>query len=189
MLAAQLILFLIGTGLITYISRRSLRQPRSHGFYRFFAWEIILILFLRNIPVWFSSPLTWYQLISWFLLLICCLPVILGVCMLKQAGKAQAKETTLQRQDEPLFEFEKTTSLVTCGIYRYIRHPLYCSLLLLAWGIFFKRPDWTGLFLVLAASLFLAITASIEEQENIRYFGPAYQEYMCHTRRFIPFLY
>ena len=189
MLAAQLILFLVATGLITHISRLSLHQPHSHGFYRFFAWETILILFLRNIPVWFSDPLAWYQLISWFLLIICCVPVILGVRMLKQAGQAPEKGTTSQRQDEPLFEFEKTTSLVTCGIYRYIRHPLYSSLLLLAWGIFFKRPDWTGLLFVLAASLFLIITASIEEQENIRYFGPAYQEYMRHTRRFIPFLY
>jgi protein-S-isoprenylcysteine O-methyltransferase Ste14 len=189
MLAAQLILFLVATGLITHISRLSLHQPHSHGFYRFFAWETILILFLRNIPVWFNNPLAWYQLISWFLLIICCVPVIYGVRMLKQAGQAPEKETTSQRKDEPLFEFEKTTSLVTCGIYRYIRHPLYSSLLLLAWGIFFKRPDWTGLFLVLAASLFLAITASIEEQENIRYFGPAYQDYMRHTRRFIPFLY
>ena len=189
MLAAQLILFLVATGLIAYISRLSLHQPRSHGFYRFFAWETILILFLRNIPVWFSDPLAWNQLISWCLLIICCVPVILGVRMLKQAGQAPEKGTTSQRQDEPLFEFEKTTSLVTRGIYRYIRHPLYSSLLLLAWGIFFKRPDWTGLLFVLAASLFLIITASIEEQENIRYFGPAYQEYMRHTRRFIPFLY
>ena len=61
--------------------------------------------------------------------------------------------------------------------------------MLLAWGIFFKRPDLTGLILAVAASLFLVATARMEEQENIRYFGPAYQEYMSHTRRFIPFLF
>jgi protein-S-isoprenylcysteine O-methyltransferase Ste14 len=185
----QVVLFLIASGLITYVSRASLRQPRSHGFYRFFAWEFILVLFIRNFPVWFRDPFAWHQIISWLLLVICCIPVVLGTLMLKKAGKAQAESSIQQRQDEPLFEFEKTTALVTGGIYHLIRHPLYSSLMLLAWGIFFKRPDLTGIVLTVAASLFLAATARIEEQENIRYFGPAYQEYMSHTRRFIPFLF
>jgi protein-S-isoprenylcysteine O-methyltransferase Ste14 len=189
MLILQFLTFFLATIVLAYISRLSLRQPRSHGFYRFFAWEIILVLFLRNIPVWFSNPLAWHQLISWFLLIVCCVPVILGVRMLKQAGKPQSDEATPHRQDEPLFEFEKTNTLVTEGIYRYIRHPLYSSLLLLAWGIFFKRPDWVGLLLVLAASLFMGATASMEEKGNIRYFGPAYQDYMRRTRRFIPYLF
>jgi protein-S-isoprenylcysteine O-methyltransferase Ste14 len=185
----QGVLFVIATGLIIYISRASLRQPRSHGFYRFIAWEIILVLFIRNLPVWFVDPLAWHQIISWVLLIICCAPVVLGTYMLKTAGKAQAEETAPQRQDEHLFEFEKTTSLVTGGIYRTIRHPLYSSLLLLAWGICFKQPDLTSLILVTAGSLLLFVTSRIEEQENIRYFGQEYRDYMRHTRRFIPFLF
>jgi protein-S-isoprenylcysteine O-methyltransferase Ste14 len=175
--------------LIGFISRVSVRNPRSHGFYRFFAWEIILILLLKNVPVWFTEPLAWHQLISWFLLVACCIPVILGILKLKKAHNPRPAETSLPRQDEQLFEFEKTTSLVTSGIYRYIRHPLYSSLLLLAWGILFKQPDWGGVLLAAAASAFLYITASIEETENTRFFGPVYQEYMRSTRRFIPFLF
>jgi protein-S-isoprenylcysteine O-methyltransferase Ste14 len=185
----QGVLFVIATGLICYISRAYLRQPCSHGFYRFFAWEIILVLFIRNLPFWFVDPLAWHQIISWILLIICCVPVVLGIYMLKKAGKARAVETAPQRQDEPLFEFEKTTSLVTGGIYRTIRHPLYSSLLLLAWGIYFKQPDLTSLILAVADSLLLYVTARIEEQENIRYFGQEYRDYMRHTRRFIPFLF
>jgi protein-S-isoprenylcysteine O-methyltransferase Ste14 len=49
---------------------------------------------------------------------------------------------------------EKTTILVTTGAYRYIRHPLYSSLLFLAWGIFFKAPSWPGGLLALAATFF-----------------------------------
>jgi hypothetical protein len=44
----------------------------------------------------------------------------------------------------PLLYFEKTTQLVTTGVFKYIRHPLYSSLLLLAWGVFFKHPSWVG---------------------------------------------
>ena len=84
---------------------------------------------------------------------------------------------------------EKTTRLITEGTYKFIRHPLYSSLLLLAWGTFFKTPSWRDLDLALADSAFLYITAKIEEQENLSYFGPPYEEYMGKTKMFIPFIF
>ena len=93
-----------------------------------------------------------------------------------------------QREERPLVAFEKTTALVTVGAYRYIRHPLYSSLLFLAWGIFFKDPSWAGGLLAMAASLFLVVTARAEEAEDRRYFGETYQKYMQETKMFIPFL-
>jgi protein-S-isoprenylcysteine O-methyltransferase Ste14 len=135
--------FLLGTGCLVYVSRASLAVPRSHGFYRFFAWEAILGLALLNINVWFRDPFSWHQLISWLLLMISALLVIVGVRLLKQMGEPDAR-----RDDVPLVAFEKTTTLVTTGAYRYIRHPLYSSLLFLAWGVFFKAPSWLGGLLV-----------------------------------------
>ena len=61
----KIISFLLITTIFTYISRASLRAPRSHGFYRFFAWEFMLVLFLLNEKFWFQNPFAWYQLISW----------------------------------------------------------------------------------------------------------------------------
>jgi protein-S-isoprenylcysteine O-methyltransferase Ste14 len=177
-------IFLSATAGIGYMSRASLRQPRSHGFYRFFAWEAILALALLNIEVWFRNPLSWHQLISWLLLVVSGFLVIHAVQLLKKIGKQDS-----QRNDSPMLEFEKTTALVTAGAYRYIRHPLYSSLLFLAWGIFFKSPSWLGGILTLAATLFLVATARAEEAEDVRFFGPAYQEYIKQTRMFIPFLF
>ena len=54
----KLFIFAVGSAGIIYISRASLRAPRSHGFYRFFAWELILALFLLNVDVWFQAPLS-----------------------------------------------------------------------------------------------------------------------------------
>ncbi|HTP06869.1 MAG TPA: methyltransferase [Anaerolineae bacterium] len=181
----EVLVFLVGSIGLIYISRASLRAPRSHGFYRFFAWECILVLFLLNVDVWFHSPLAWYQLISWLLLLLCLVPLLLGVRTLRARGRS-----TAQRIGEPqLLAFEKTSALVTSGIYHYIRHPLYSSLLLLTWGIFFKSLTWPGFMLAVAASLFLFATGKADEAECIRFFGEPYQDYMKHSKRFVPFLF
>ena len=60
------------------------------------------------------------------------IPLVFGVKALVNKGKP-----TRQREGEPqLLGFEKSSTLVTAGNYRYIRHPLYSSLMLLTWGIY-----------------------------------------------------
>ncbi|MGD8793684.1 MAG: isoprenylcysteine carboxylmethyltransferase family protein, partial [Anaerolineae bacterium] len=78
--------FLLGTGGLIYVSRASLVVPRSHGFYRFFAWEAILGLALLNIDVWFLDPFSRHQLISWLLLMISAFLVIAGMRLLERMG-------------------------------------------------------------------------------------------------------
>jgi len=180
----KILAFLVLTGLLLYISRAALRVPRSHGFYRFFAWEFTLTLILLNLDVWFVNPLSWYQIISWLLLILSLIPLSFGVPTLIKQGKSTAK-----RAGEPqLLAFEKTSALVTNGIYGYIRHPLYSSLLLLTWGVYFKAPYGWGTPLVLGATFFLVLTAKADEVECIRFFGSAYSDYMTQTRMFIPFV-
>lgn len=176
--------FFVVTIYFVYVSRESLLAPGSHGFYRFFSWECILGLFLLAVDRWFRNPTSPAQLISWLLLFISGFLVLDGVYWLKIRGR-QADE----RADKTLLSFEKTTSLVTEGIYRYIRHPLYSSLLFLAWGIFFKAPSALALLLGVAATGFLLGTAKADEAECIRYFGPSYEKYMARTKRFIPSLF
>jgi len=184
-LPLKLIAFVVLTAVILYISRASLGSPRSHGFYRFFAWEFIVILFLLNVTEWFQQPLAWYQLISWFFLFLSFVPLVFGVRTLIGRGKPVA-----ERETEPhLLAFEKTSSLVTSGIYRYIRHPLYSSLLLLVWGIFFKSLSWLGVSLAAATTIFLYATARSDEKECIQFFGTKYNDYMKQNKRFIPFLF
>jgi protein-S-isoprenylcysteine O-methyltransferase Ste14 len=185
MMIWKIVVFVVISSLLVYISRSSLGVPRSHGFYRFFAWEFILALFLLNIDAWFQNPLSWHQLISWFLLILCIVPLVFGIRALRSGGKP-----THHRDGEPqLLAFEKTSTLVTTGIYRYIRHPLYSSLLMLAWGIFFKALSGLGLVLALGATIFMVLTARADEAECIRFFGTEYQDYMKRTRMFVPFVF
>jgi protein-S-isoprenylcysteine O-methyltransferase Ste14 len=179
----KLITFAFITAILIYISRTSLRNPRSHGFYRFFAWEAMLALFLLNVDYWFIQPFAWYQIVAWILLFASIVPVVWGTILLQKRGKPVEQRT----EDPALLSFEKTTTLVTTGIYRYIRHPLYSSLLLLAWGTFFKSPSLPGGGLVVATTILLYATARADEAECIHFFGEQYREYMKKTKRFIPF--
>jgi len=181
----QLAAFIAGSAALMWVSRASLSSPKSHGFYRFFAWELIYALFLLNVMVWFVHALAWYQLISWVLLISSIPPLSLGIVGLTGKGKPADR----REGDETLLAFEQTTELVTTGIYRYIRHPLYSSLLILTWGIFFKDPSWPGGLLALAASLMLYATARADEAECIAFFGQPYQDYMKVSKRFIPHLF
>ncbi|MFC1484638.1 methyltransferase family protein [Candidatus Neomarinimicrobiota bacterium] len=180
----KVIIFAAATVGIIYLSRGSLLNPRSHGFYRFWAWEVLLMLLMLNVDDWFQDPFSVHQIISWCLLTVCIYPVVHGTILLRRVGKPDQ-----ERDDVPMVGIEKTTILVTEGIYRHIRHPLYSSLFLLGWGIFFKDPSWLGGGLAAAATVLLVVTAKIEEGENVRYFGPAYEEYMQRTKMFVPFLF
>jgi protein-S-isoprenylcysteine O-methyltransferase Ste14 len=184
MAVTKVLLFMLGTIAITYISHRSLFSPNSHGFYRFFAWETLLIMFVHNLGGWFLDPLAWHQLVSWILLIVSLGLVILGVRLLSEVGTLDT-----YRNDPALLGMEKTSRLVTVGLYRYIRHPLYSSLLFLGWGIFFKSPSWLDAGLALLCTIFLTATARVEEHENIQYFGNDYVEYMQRSKMFIPYIF
>lgn len=180
----ELTFFVIASLGILYISRSSLRSFNLHGFYRFFAWELILVLVLLNLRVWFKDPFALYQIVSWILLILSLVLVLHGLHLLRIIGMPDQ-----QRQDNGLLSLEKTTRLVTVGAYKYIRHPLYSSLLCLAWGAFFKSPSWLEGSLAAGASIFLTLTAKIEEHENLHYWGNEYCEYMKHTKMFVPYLF
>ena len=177
------IVFTLATMALAYVSRASLRVPRSHGFYRFFAWELMLLLIVMNIDGWYVVPVSFDQTISGILMAISLIVIILGYGILRLLG-----ERDDSRNDGALMVFEKTSVLVTHGIYRYIRHPMYSSLIFLDWGLFFKRMSWLSGGIALFACFFLVITSLVEEAENIRYFGAQYLEYMKRTKRFIPFM-
>ncbi|KPJ66505.1 hypothetical protein AMJ44_08260 [candidate division WOR-1 bacterium DG_54_3] len=182
---SKLIMFLGASAGFVYLSWGSLNNPRSHGFYRFFAFEAITVLVLLNLDYWFYEPFSPHQIVSWLLLIVSVFLVTQGFALLNIVGKPRS-----ERNDDPsLIGVERTTELVMVGAYRYIRHPLYSSGVFGTWGVFFKHPSWVGFCLASVTTLFWTITAKIEEAENIRFFGDAYREYIKRTKMFIPFLY
>ncbi len=177
------LLFILFTLFFLLISWKALRNPRCHGFYRFFAFEGILFLVLYNHPFWFIDVLAPRQIVSWLLLSASIFFVVQGLYMLRKVGGSQARAGVPEN-----FAFENTATLVTGGIYRYVRHPMYGSLLLLTWGAFFKHISMPGLLVAVVTTVLLITVGLIEEKENLAFFGPTYLEYRKTTKMFLPFL-
>lgn len=180
---ARLATFIALSVPIIWVSRRSLSHPRSHGFPRFFAFEAVLALLILNVPYWFREPFRASQLASWVFLCVSGLFVVWGFVLLRRRGgfRPSAEMT-------PEYGWEGAGRLVTAGVYRYIRHPMYSSVLFLAWGGLLKRVTIGTLALGAVATVSLLVTAKNEEAENVKRFGTQYREYMKRTHRFVPFL-
>ena len=180
----SLLSFLILSIPVVCFSRKNILHPRKHGFYRFLGWEGMIWLLVSNYRYWFAQPFSTFQLISWALLLLSIYLVIAGAWTLFRKGKPST-----ERHDRHLFSFEKTTELVETGVFRYIRHPLYASLICLSWGILLKNINPLLLVITLFCTLMFYITSRYDEKECIAYFGDKYREYMSRTRMFIPFVF
>ena len=154
----------------------SITAKRPHGIPRFLVFECIFLLVLLNAHVWFEQPFMWNQLISWILLFASIPFAVTGFILLRIAGK-------------PKGDFENTSKLVVVGLYRFIRHPLYASLLLLGCGVFFKHMTITTAALAVVNGIALVATAKREEREMSEKFGREYVEYMSKTKMFIPFIF
>ena len=171
--ALYLILWVIFTALLLGFT---LVRSHPYRFPRFLAFESILSLIFLNAGVWFQDPLSWPQLLSWFFLA-------------GSLGLAVGGFYLIKTQGNPSGDFEDTTTLITTGLYRHIRHPLYSSLIVFALGAFLKEPSLIGIALVLTTLLGCLLTARIEERHNLERFGVKYQDYMERTKRFIPYIF
>lgn len=83
-----------------------------------------------------------------------------------------------------LFEEEKRGNLVTGGLYRSVRHPLYTFSLLILW----LSPSMSLNSFVVYASLTIYILIGIffEERKLLREFGQEYADYKSSTPMLIP---
>lgn len=181
----RIAIFLVVSAAIVRLSWRSFHDWRTHGFFRFFSFELLVALILLNLPVWFQHPLSARQLVSWGLGAASIGLAIEGFRLLRVVGRPSPTSSQGTNLD-----FENTTTLVTAGVYGYIRHPMYASLLALVWCAQLKNPlAISSIVLAVSASSFLIVTSVAEERENLMRFGGAYTAYMERTRRFVPFLF
>ena len=79
-----------------------------------------------------------------------------------------------------LFEEEKPGALVTRGLYRMVRHPLYTFSLLFIWLT--PSVSQNSLTVYIGSTLYILIGVYFEERKLLREFGESYAVYKKSTR-------
>lgn len=82
----------------------------------------------------------------------------------------------------------KNAQIVLHGPYRYIRHPMYSSVLLTTLVLIAGDFSATKLVIWLILAVDLIVKLEYEEKLLVLRF-PSYETYRQHTKRLIPFLY
>lgn len=123
---------------------------------------------LYNIPAPWNALMLAGQGISALLLLV----AVLQTDVLSFVGLRQ------------LFEEERTGRLVTAGLYRIVRHPLYTFSLLVLW--LSPKVSLNSFILYLSLTVYILIGISFEERNLLREFGEDYVRYKTVTPMLIP---
>ena len=95
----------------------------------------------------------------------------------------------LGRRFSGLVAIQSGHTLVTDGIYRFIRNPSYLGMLILSlgWALAFR----SGVGVILAALVIPPLVARMDAEEELlgAFFGGEYETYRARTARLIPFVY
>jgi protein-S-isoprenylcysteine O-methyltransferase Ste14 len=87
----------------------------------------------------------------------------------------------------PSLEIVQNQRLVTGGIYRYLRHPIYMAMWLFTIAQAFLLHNWlAGLGGLLTFLPIYLMRVPREEKMMLDQFGEEYRVYMARTRRFFP---
>ena len=68
------------------------------------------------------------------------------------------------------------SNLVTKGIYRFTRHPMYYSLIFISFGVFITKLSIYYLFLLISLSLIIKFKIALEEQ----YLNKKFKNYLLY---------
>ena len=93
----------------------------------------------------------------------------------------------LQRRHVPCVAVDDAT-LIESGLYGWVRHPIYCGLILAAFGWGLLVQGWLTLLWAAVLLIFFDIKSRREEAWLLARF-PAYADYRRRVRKLIPFIY
>jgi protein-S-isoprenylcysteine O-methyltransferase Ste14 len=133
--------------------------------------------------VWIATPLLGFADYP-----LRALPLLAGiVCLAASLWLFARSHADLGTNWSITLEVREEHQLITNGIYRRIRHPMYSALLLYSLGQVLAVPNWiAGPSYGVAMLLLVALRLGPEERMMLEEFGPDYEEYRLRTRRLIP---
>jgi protein-S-isoprenylcysteine O-methyltransferase Ste14 len=108
------------------------------------------------------------------------LPVALGIWINLAADKA------IHLADTTVKPFEEPSALITDGVYRFSRNPMYLGFAGILFGVAVLLAAWTPVVIVFAFIGMIQVTfIGPEEQSLERAFGNAWEDYQQRVRRWL----
>ena len=92
---------------------------------------------------------------------------------------------SLGNEYSPCYDSYMPSDIIKEGLYKYVRHPIYISNILLIIGVFISSGSQLMLLNLLILSVYYFISAMIEEREIVKHY-PKYKSYKNETGMFIP---
>ncbi|ELR99098.1 protein-S-isoprenylcysteine O-methyltransferase [Gloeocapsa sp. PCC 73106] len=89
----------------------------------------------------------------------------------------------------PTLELREGHTLITYGIYQYIRHPMYTSIFLWCIAQALLIPNWiAGSAGIVSFGIMYILRVGNEENMMLEQFGDDYKMYMGQTKRLVPYV-
>ena len=116
------------------------------------------------------------------------IPLLGGACGLGLGlGLLYRAHADLATSWSVTLEVRAKHEVVTHGVYRWVRHPIYLALLIYSVGQALVVPNWlVGPSGGVAVALLVAFRLGPEERMMLTEFGKEYEAYMATTKRLIP---
>jgi protein-S-isoprenylcysteine O-methyltransferase Ste14 len=133
--------------------------------------------------IWVASPAFWFAEYS-----LRAAPLFAGVmCFVIGLWLFYRSHAVLGTNWSITLEVREGHRLVTQGVYREVRHPMYLALGLYSVGQALVIPNWVaGLWNLVAFAVLFALRVGAEEKMMAQQFGSEYAAYMARTKRVIP---
>ena len=96
---------------------------------------------------------------------------------------------TLKRFYSSTLVVREDHQLITHGVYRFARHPLYLGVLIAIMGVPVYAPSLNGFLILSLLTPIILFRIKMEEDVLTECFGEEYQAYRKATKKLIPFLY
>ena len=87
------------------------------------------------------------------------------------------------------YQVKNNQELVTTGIYRHIRHPIYLGVILAYGGGQIVAGSYLSIVFLILFTYSSIVQAKKEEKLLLQHFGQKYEEYMRHTKMLIPYIF
>jgi|SRR5580658_1859609 protein-S-isoprenylcysteine O-methyltransferase Ste14 len=106
---------------------------------------------------------------------LCAVGIILLLVAISRIGQS------IQIAPEP----KKTATLVTSGVYRWFRHPIYTSIVAVVIGLFLRKPT-PGIGIAAAIVIIFLLVKVRFEEKLLRARYPEYSAYMNRSMGILP---